>query len=103
LDSGNSDDRRGAIKAIDQSDHHVVGPALQHAMSSPFRDVRTSAAFSLAERDHPAAKTEAGLEALVEGIGDIGPALNPDWASKIFKKLVGLASTVLRRKQVWGR
>jgi TIR domain len=86
LDSGNNADRRGAIKAIAESDHHVVGPALHHALSSPFRDVRASAAYSLAERDHPAAKTEAGLEALVDCIRYWGPMVNIVEVSKVLKK-----------------
>jgi HEAT repeat protein len=68
LDSGNFADRRGAIGAIAQSQHNVVPAALQHALKSPFSDVRAHAAVALAERDDPAAVTEVGLRALTEAL-----------------------------------
>jgi hypothetical protein len=70
LNSGNIDDRTGAMSAITSSDHHVVVPALLHALLSPFRDVRTSALGSLAMRDHPSVKTEAALSVLLEYLQD---------------------------------
>lgn len=64
LESGNSDDRHGAIDAISQWEHHDARVALQNALANPFNDVRAWAAIALAKKDDPAAETEPALRAL---------------------------------------
>jgi HEAT repeat protein len=68
LDSANSDDRRGAMCAIAQSDHAVAHLALQHALKSPFNDVRAFSAVVLGEKEDPIIATEEAMNALVEAL-----------------------------------
>jgi hypothetical protein len=69
LDSGNSADRSGALKALDQSEHEVARLALRHAITHAFPDVRQLAAIALAKKGDQAVATETGVNVLIGTLG----------------------------------